>query len=263
MDKTLDNYIFSIQEKGGYTFSLDSLLKWMDGTGKALSLSLARAVKRKKIVSIRKSFYAILTPEFAKRGMIPITYFLDDLMKWLDRPYYLCHYSAAAMLGAGHQQPMEAYVMIEKPPLRSIKNDNLILNFLVKNQWNPKDLVQKKTNMGYLYISSPELTALDLLYYQHRGGINRAISVIEELSESMDPQKLADTAKRYPIAAPVQRLGYLLERELGLTDLSTPLFNMIQNKIISFSSLSIHHPKRGLYDSRWKIIQNITVESDL
>jgi predicted transcriptional regulator of viral defense system len=263
MKKTLDNYIFTVQEKGSYTFSLESLRKWMNGNSKALSLSLARAVQRKKIVSIRKSFYAILTPEFTKKGMIPVTYFLDDLMKWLNRPYYLCHYSAAAFWGAGHQQPMETYVMIEKPPLRSIKNDKLILNYLVKNHWDSKDLILKKTNMGYLPISSPELTALDLLYYQHKGGINRAISIIDELSESMDPQKLADIANRYPKTAPVQRLGYLLDRELGLTELSTTILHIIQNRKLSFSSLSILHPKIGKYDSRWKIIQNTTVDSDI
>ena len=261
MKKSLDEYIYTIQAKGGYTFTLENLRKWMNSSRNSLSQSLARAVQRKKIVSIRKSFYAILTPEFAERGMLPTTYFLDDLMKWLGRPYYLCHYSAAAILGAGHQQPMETSIMIEKPSLRSI-NNKLILNFLVKKQWDSRDLIQNKTDMGYIPVSSPELTALDLLHYQHKGGINRVISLIDELSELMNTQRLAETANRYPQMTPVQRLGYLMDRELGLSELSASLLPIIQNRKTSFSSLSIHHPKKGMYDSRWKIIRNITVESD-
>lgn len=213
-------------------------------------------------MSVRKGFYVIIPPEYSNKGILPVTYFIDDLMRWLGRSYYMGHYSAAAMLGAAHQQPMESYIVIHKPPLRSIRNTKLILNFLVKSVWDVKDILQLKTDMGYLPISSPELTALDLLYYQHKGGINRAILIIKELAESIQPEVLLEASRRYPFAAAVQRLGYLCEYELGLENLYKPLKSFISQKEFAYTRLSTNHPKKGTYNSKWKIVKNILMEPE-
>ena len=63
----------------------------------------------------------IITPEYAQSGMLPATLFIDDLMKSLNRKYYIGLHSAAALYGAAHQQPMEFFVITENPPLRNIK----------------------------------------------------------------------------------------------------------------------------------------------
>lgn len=42
---------------------------------------------------------------------------------------------------------------------------------------------------GYINVSSPELTALDVVFFfDEVGGFNRITTVLEELSESMDAQ---------------------------------------------------------------------------
>ncbi len=260
MVKTVDDYIFSIRAQGGYSFSLDDLRSQVPGSENALSLALNRAVQKKKIVSVRKGFYIIIPPEYAAQGTLPVTYFIDDLMQWLDRSYYIGMYSAAAILGAGHQQPMEAYICIHKPALRSIRNNRLVINFIVKSEWDNRDLQEVKTDMGYIPVSSPELTALDLLYYQHKGGVSRTLPVLEELCESMELEILRETAERYPFTTAVQRLGYLLDRELQLNEIAIPLERFIEQKQPAYTRLSTLHPKQGNYDQKWKIIKNLYLE---
>jgi len=46
-------------------------------------------------------------------------------------------------------------------------------------------------NTGYLKVSSPEVTAMDLLRYTSKsGGLNHIVTVLSELIESIDPDKL-------------------------------------------------------------------------
>ena len=68
---------------------------------------------------------------------------------------------------------------------------------MVKNEWNKEDIKQMKTDAGYINVSSPELTALDLLYYVDKLGMNRVITTLKELIEVMKPSVLAKTAKNY------------------------------------------------------------------
>jgi len=67
------------------------------------------------------------------------------------------------------------------------------------------------TPWGTLLVSSPEATALDLVgYAHHAGGLSQVATVLSELAERIDPEKLAAAARTAPVAW-AQRLGYLLE----------------------------------------------------
>ncbi|MEI9912619.1 MAG: hypothetical protein WDO71_25065 [Bacteroidota bacterium] len=46
--------------------------------------------------------------------------------------------------------------------MRGIKNKKLKINFYIKKDWSEDDIIQKKTDAGYINVSSPEFTALDL-----------------------------------------------------------------------------------------------------
>ncbi|GHT42098.1 hypothetical protein FACS189437_09760 [Bacteroidia bacterium] len=102
--------------------------------------------------------------ELQSQGRSPYL-FIDDLMKSLDKSYYVALLSAAALYGATHQQLMEYFVMTETPAPRSINNQKLKVSFFSKNSWEQDDIVQKTTDAGYLNVSSPELTAFDLWGY--------------------------------------------------------------------------------------------------
>jgi predicted transcriptional regulator of viral defense system len=195
--------------------------------------------------------------------MLPVNLFIDDLMKSLNKRYYVGLISAAALHGAAHQQPMEFFVITEKPALRDIKNKKLKINFYIKKDWSADDIIQKKTDAGYISVSSPELTALDLLFYNKSVGLNQTVTILKELADEIKPQDLIKTAKRYPQVAAIQRLGYILDKELQNEKLSEVLLKILQDKKLFPVSLSNDKDKNGEMDETWKIIKNIQVESDL
>jgi predicted transcriptional regulator of viral defense system len=259
----LEEYIDDVRAKGRYAFTLEELKDKFDISDKAILQNLYRLKSKKKIVQIRKGFYTILPAEYSKYGVIPSSMYMDDMMISLNKKYYLGVISAGAIYGASHQQSMETFVITEKPALRDIKNKKLKINFLVKNEWNKEDVKQVKTDAGYINVSSPELTALDLLYYVDKIGMNRVITILKELIEVIKPSILAKTAKNYSQAATVQRLGYLLEYELGNEKLSQAIYQIIADKKGKNVPLMPGKNKRGKTNTKWRIINNSNIESDL
>jgi predicted transcriptional regulator of viral defense system len=259
----LEEYMDSVRAKGRYAFTFDELKDKLKVTDKAILQNLYRLKAKKKIVTIRKGFYTILPAEYSNYGIIPSNMYIDDLMGSLNKNYYLGLISAAALYGASHQQSMETFVITEKPALRDIITKNLKINFLVKKEWNKEDIKQMKTDAGYINVSSPERTALDLLYYVDKLGMNRVITILKELIEVIKPSILAKTAKNYSQMATIQRLGYLLEYELEAYKLSQAIFEIIADKKGKNILLMPGKNKIGVANSKWRIINNIKIENDL
>lgn len=259
----LEDYVNKVRSKGRFSFTWSEAKAQFDISDKALNQSIYRLKSKKRIAQIRKRFYAIISPEYSHRGMIPVNLFMDDMMKSLGKRYYVGLISAAALHGAAHQQPMEYFVITEKPALRNIKNRKLKINFYVKKDWAEDDIIRIKTEAGYINVSSPELTALDLFYYQENFGVNKITSILQELAEEMKVANLIKTAKNYSQTTSIQRLGYLLDKELSNTKLSDPLFKILNDRKCIAVPLSTEKNKEGVVDGKWKIIKNIKVESDL
>ncbi len=259
----LEDYLNKIRSQGRYAFTWIELKDQFDISDKALNQTLYRLKIKKKIAQIRKGFYAIITPEYSRQGMLPVNLFIDDLMKSLNKRYYVGLISAAALHGAAHQQPMEFFVITEKPALRGIKNKKLKINFYIKKDWSEDDIIQKKTDAGYINVSSPEFTALDLFFYNKSVGFNQTVTILKELTDEIKPAELSKTAKRYPQVAAIQRLGYILDKELQNEKLSDVLSKTLQDKKTFPVSLSNDRDKNGEMDEKWKIIKNIQVESDI
>jgi predicted transcriptional regulator of viral defense system len=258
----LEDYVNKIRSQGRYVFTWTELKGQFDISDKALNQALYRLKTKRKVTQIRKGFYAIITPEYSHQGMLPVNLFIDDMMKSLNKRYYVGLISAAALYGAAHQQPMEFFVVTEKPALRDIRAKKLKLSFYIKKGWSEEDIIQKKTDAGYINVSSPELTALDLLYYKSIG-LNQAVTILKELVEEIKPQDLLRAAKRYPQVAAIQRLGYILDKELQNEKLSEVLKKVLQGKRIFPVPLSNDRDKSGDIDDTWRIIKNIKVESDI
>jgi predicted transcriptional regulator of viral defense system len=259
----LEDFIKKIRSLGRYSFSLAEVKEKFAISDKAINQSLYRLKAKKQIAQIRKGFYAIISPEYSSQGMVPAALFIDDLMLSLSKPYYVGLLSAAALYGAAHQQPMEFFVIIEKPALRKINNKKLKLSFYVKKNWVDEDVIKKKTDAGNINVSTPELTALDLLYYTNNIGINNTVTILKELSAEIKAGELTNTAKRYPQTAAIQRLGYLLDRELGNDKLSDALIKALKDRKTFPVSLSNQKSKGDEIDDKWKVIKNINIESDL
>ena len=93
--------------------------------------------------------------------------------------------------------------------------------------------------------------------------MNRVITILKELIEVIKPAVLAKTAKNYSQTATIQRLGYLLEYELGNEKLSQTIYQIIADKKGKNIPLMPGKNKKGITNIKWRIINNITIESDL
>jgi predicted transcriptional regulator of viral defense system len=257
----LDKYLTEVRSQGRHAFTVEELKNEFNLSYPALRQNLFRLKLKKEIALIRQGFYVIIPPEYSKHGMLPPYLFIDDLMKSLNKPYYVGLLSAAALHGAAHQQPMGYTVITQSPAPRSI--DKLKIVFFGKQNFMRDGIIQRKTPAGYINVSSPELTALEFFDYIYKFGINRITTVLQELAEEMKPAILTKIAKQYTNTAAIQRLGYILEKEVSAEKLSDSLRKVLNERVYFPVPLSPQKTKKGETDSKWKIIKNMEIESDL
>jgi predicted transcriptional regulator of viral defense system len=265
-----NNYLLNWVEKqqswGKYVFSLEQVKSdFPHISEQALFLTLTRLSRKGRILSIYKGFYLIIPPEFAPRGLLPPMLFIDSLMKYLNKPYYVGLISAAALYGAAHQQPQEFFVITNSKQLTTYKK-GLKINYITKKNISESLLEKRKNEFGYVNVSNPELTALDLVYYNNRiGGLNRVASILNELAEVMEPKRISKELIEVFSTPSIQRLGFILDVVLNQKALSDKLYAETKNMKKEFfrQPLKSGQEKKGFpTNDRWKIIINIDIEVD-
>ena len=256
----IQTYLRQVGATGRFTVTLDELKHQFPVSDKALLQNLYRLKTKNHIAQVRQGFYAIVPPEYSHTGMLPPTLIIDDMMTHLNRKYYVALFSAAAFHGAGHQQPMTLQVVTQKPALRNIETPKIAIDFFVKATWLSDQLVQMKTDAGYILVASPELTAFDLVTYSPKiGGVNRCLTILRELVEAMTPAKLVRVANNQKLPA-IQRLGFLLD-SLGHDKFAESLYQFLVTSRPRVVPLSVTHKNRdGSINKRWQIITNIEVD---
>lgn len=266
-ENRLFDWIEKLQSLGKHAFSLEQLYRELPNNSSiAIKRSLSRLTEKGKVVSISRGYYLIIPPQYSSKGILPPSLFLDTFMKYLRRPYYLALLNAAGYHGASHQQPQEFFIVTSFPVLRSTHKKGMKLNYISKKNIPTSLLIQKKTETGYLSISNPALTATDLIQFEKRiGGINRAVSVINELAETIKPEDFsADLITHVPVTV-LQRLGYILEFACSRKLLSKHLFELLKNNPVKFFRTPLK-VSRGASsyspDNRWKVIVNTEIEID-
>lgn len=257
-------YIKHLLSLESYSFSLEEISNYTGSEGTSLKFELARLVEKSEIMNLRKGFYLIIPPRYSKQGYIPIQLYIDKLCKSLNRNYYLGFYSAAKFHGASHQQSQREYVMIEKPKLSDIKKGDLDIRFITTSKWPTRNITERKSDAGIFKISSPALTAVDLIHHQTKlGGINRMLAILEELTEEITNTDINDLLTWYPHRSTLQRFGFILE------ELQTNLnLNSISEYLKSGQFFPVllspkGNQKPGSVDNKWKVDVNIKLESDL
>jgi predicted transcriptional regulator of viral defense system len=183
-------------------------------------------------------------------------------MEHLGEAYYVALLSAAELHGAAHQRPQRFQVMV-KANRRALECGEVRVQFVARKDLERTPVIEKNTPRGPLRVASPEATALELVGYADQcGGLDNVASVLSELVEAVDPQKLVAAATLCPIAW-VQRLGYLLDvgghRELG--DVLVP---HVREHAHVVAPLVRAKTKTGAERvERWKLAINASVEPDL
>ncbi len=266
-NQSLESWVEELLSRGRYTFSLNTLRESSpDQSDTATKFALKRLSDKGKILSIYKGYYLIIPPQYTTRGILPPSLFLDAFMQFLQRPYYLGLLNAASYHGASHQQPQEFFVVTDFPVLRPTQKKGIRINY-ISNKKIPTSLIeQKKTEAGYLNISSPALTATDLIQYEKRiGGINRAASVINELAEAIKPEDFNAALLNHASVSAIQRLGYLLEFACYQEPLANHLFETLKNNQVKFFRIPLKTSQQANSypsENRWKVIVNTEIEID-
>ena len=258
---TVAEYIYRLQTLGRYTVTTDELNEKLSISYKAILQGIHRLVAKGALVMIHQGFYVIITPTYAHQKMLPTTLFIDQLMRYMKRTYYVGLYSAAALHSAGHQQPMATQVLIKKPSLRAIKKSNLYIRWFVSSSWTDDATQQLKTDSGYFQVSTPVTALLDLIEYHKRiGGLNRLLPIVDELCEEVDAKELSIRIQNYPTAV-IRRTGYILEH-LGLTDLAAPCYAHADKVRMKETRLSLSHEGHDApIDDRWNLFINTSLDA--
>ena len=129
----------------------------------------------------------------------------------------------------------------------------------------PEKFIRKhKAQSGYVNVASPELTAIDLIENEkHIGGLNRACTVLNELVDSIDFEKLDDEFFTLAPAPVYQRLGYILESVLEREELSNKFKSKMPFPTIRNIPFKIGKSIKDCeIDRKWKVIINQEIEID-
>ena len=264
---TLQKWIKDRAIHGFPTFSIEDVRETgMYSSEQILQNELYRLCSNKTIASVYRGFYVIIPVQYVLRGSVPATYYIDQLMAYLSKPYYVCMLSAAELLGAAHQRPQQYCVMTTFPQRRVVSTRTVIIDWFYREGLPEDALITKNTETGTIRISNPLLTAADLVQYQqHVGGLSRIATILEELSEQINIKSQFASLASFVKKVTWQRLGYILEHVVEENELADELYEQIRNLPGSLMYMPLStsaEDNTSERNSRWKININVQIEKD-
>ena len=264
---TLQKWIKDRAIHGFPTFSIEDVRETgMYSSEQILQNELYRLCSNKTIASVYRGFYVIIPVQYVLRGSVPATYYIDQLMAYLSKPYYVCMLSAAELLGAAHQRPQQFSVMTTFPKRRVVSTRNVIIDWFYREGLPEDALITKNTETGTIRISNPLLTAADLVQYQqHVGGLSLVATILEELSEQINIKSQFASLASFVKKVTWQRLGYILEHVVEENELADELYEQIRNLPGSLMYMPLStsaEDNTSERNSRWKININVQIEKD-
>jgi predicted transcriptional regulator of viral defense system len=255
-------YVTGLAASGRYYFTSRQAQAALGVSPAAAKLALRRLAKQKVIASPARGSYVIVPPEYFSLGCLPAEQFIPALMKHQNLPYYVGLLSAAEYHGAAHHRPQEFQVFLAKNR-RPIRCGMVRVAFMARKRLREVPVQSFNTPRGPVLVSSPEATALDLVGYADRaGGINQVATILSELAERIDPEKLAEAARTGRVAW-AQRLGYLLEH-LGYATKTPALRKYVRKHARQSTVLLPKAPRRrSRRNPEWKLYLNAKVEAEI
>ena len=264
---SIANWIYDKPLRGNYTFSHYEVVQaFPNMSAGSIARALTREVGKGRIMSPLRGFYVIVPDEYMLRGAVPQSFYLDDMMHHLGRRYYVALLSAASYHGASHQVPLRFSVMIEPPAMRDKKGEKYLTHYFCKSQILETYVERRQTRTGYINVSCPELTAVDLLTYQAKtGSVSRAATVLAELAEKLDFGKFGEDFLKVVPMSSMQRLGYILDEVLEEREAAASVFGLLKcsSSVLQYVPLKAGKSSKGCErNAKWKVIVNETIEID-
>jgi len=213
----IKNWIIDRERTGRPCFSRDEVAGAFPSlSASSIDSSLSRFRANGLIQAVHRGFYCVIPAHYVYVGKVPPSYYMDELMKWLGRPYYIALLSAAAMFGAAHQKPMVTQVMTELPCFNYSRNKNDSVDWQFRSCVSSQFVLRRNGENGQIAYSNAELTAVDLVRYSDSaGGLSSVATVLAELREATDFNGAGQGVFKTADLADVQRLGYIYDAILG------------------------------------------------
>ncbi|MCY4610483.1 MAG: hypothetical protein OXC38_02070 [Gammaproteobacteria bacterium] len=251
------------------TFSREEAMR-ESGIGHGAFLDAAERLQRRQhLVCPRRGFYVIVPPQFVSWGAPPPSWYIDDLMRFERCAYYVGLFKAGEFHGATHQAVMEFQVVAGKR-LPRLRVGRSLVAFHYRKDIAPvlQGVTRRNTQTGTMNVSSPELTALDLLRRRYLAvGADSVATALADMGGKIDGDELAVLSGSFekPVA---QRLGYLLER-LGFADQAAPLNAALSRRDPGWVELS---PFKAIFtdimpaplerNRKWHVVTRHALEPD-
>jgi len=255
-------FITSLAAGGRHHFSSEEARTSLGVSPAAAKLALGRLAKQGLVASPARGFYVIIPPEYQRLHCLPADQFIPALMEHLGLRYYAALLSAAQSHGAAHHRPQEFQVALAKNR-RPIVCGAVRVSFIARKRIADVPVQSFNTPRGTILVSTAEATAVDLVGYEHHaGGLDQVATLLSELVEQIDPQRLVAAAHTAPVPW-AQRLGYLLEL-VGSAEKAALLKRYVKEKARDVTPLlpavPHEHAKRS---EEWKLYLNAEVEPEI
>lgn len=213
MKTTLRAVLDAAERRGKLNLRTEEIAQSLPGVSpEALRQALQRQKRAGRLVrASRGSNHWVIVPiQDAMDGAPPVETWLDAyIRKTLHLPYYVGMLSAAAAYGVSPQAIMVTQVMVPKAR-RTLTVGQHELHFFEQYRVDEMPVTWHETSEGRYRVSTPELTALDIVARHPRlGGIARVYEVVQGLLPKMTPHDMTvalNAAHEVPTA---QRLGTL------------------------------------------------------
>jgi len=173
-------------------------------------------------------------------------------------PYYIGFWSALHFY-AYTEQLLNTIFVVSTRRKNEITLSGVKYKFIKLNPSNFFSIAEVKIDSTIINFSDREKTFADCLAYpEYCGGVQEVIKGLWKAKDEVDFEKILNYANRMQNSAIVKRLGYLLE---CLELKSRVNFEHLSSYLKSgYSLLDPLLPKKGTYNSRWRLLINISKE---
>lgn len=217
-------------------------------------------VKKKWILPLKRGLYALVPMEIGPKGADAFIIHDFIIASYLEKHYYIGFWSALNYHGLTDEIPRTVFIATRKAkkPLNILTSEFYFVKLSKKKffGYNEVEIEANKIN-----ISDINKTVTDCLDHpEHAGGIDEVARSIFFNHKELDFERIRKYALRMNNLTILKRLGLILERT-GLLNKYKRIFANIDLPK-SYSLLDTISPKKGDYNKKWFLIENVTIDKE-
>ena len=247
----------SLAEKGKTIFTIEDVSRLM---GRGAKETIHRLSRKKWVLPLKRGMYAIVPLDVGVKGADAFVVHNFIVASLLVEPYYIGYWSALNYHGLTEQIPRTTFIATTRTR-HSVEVLDCEYYFVKLTRSKFFGWQEAKIEDRTVRISDPEKTVADCLDHpEHCGGIEQVARTIYFSYDEIDLAIVVECAKRMGNLTILKRLGHILD-VTGLFSRYKKLFSGFSPSS-GFPKLDTLSPKRGRYDSRWRLLINYRLDPE-